>query len=344
MTTQFSLGLDTFGDVTRDAEGNYLPHHEVLRNVIAQGVLADEVGLNSFNVGEHHREDYAISAPDTVLAGLAGQTKQISLGTAVTILSSEDPVRVFQRFATLDAISNGRAEITLGRGSFIESFPLFGFDLAHYEELFEEKLELFVELLKQQEVHWEGEHTQTIDGITVYPHLANGPLPTWVGVGGSPESVVRAARHNLPMILAIIGGDPKRFAPFAKLHRDAVAKFGHDPLPLGWHSPGHVAETDEQAQEELWPHYRESVARIGAERGWPPPTKGSFLAAAGPEGPLFVGSPQTVAAKIIDTAQALGANRFDLKYASGPLPHEQLMTSIELFGTKVAPIVRDALS
>jgi probable LLM family oxidoreductase len=338
------LGLDTFGDVTENAAGELESQAQAIRNVIAEGVLADELGVDFFGVGEHHRADFAVSSPETVLAAIAGATEQIALGSAVTVLSSDDPVRVYQRFATLDAASNGRAEVILGRGSFTESFPLFGYDLARYDELFEEKLDLFVQLLGEGEVTWSGNTRSSLERQRVYPTTESGSLKTWVGVGGSPESVIRAARYGLPLMLAIIGGDPQRFAPYVDLFRRATDELGLYALPVGVHSPGHVAETDEQAREELWPYFKEGRDRIGAQRGWPPMTRAQFDAEASPRGSLYVGSPETVASKIASTASALGIDRFDLKYSNGRMPHEKLMRSVELYGEQVIPAVREILA
>jgi probable LLM family oxidoreductase len=340
-TSRLELGLDTFGDVTADAAGRPLPQAQALRNVVEEAVLADQVGVEGFGVGEHHRPDFAVSAPEVVLAAIAGRTKRIVLGSAVTVLSTDDPVRVFQRFSTLDAVSNGRAEVTLGRGSFTESYPLFGYDLARYNELFEEKLALFVQLLEQKPLTWNGR--PSLSGMTVYPPVERGRLRAWVGVGGTPESVVRAARHGLPLTVAIIGGSPRRFASLVDLYRRSLEQFGKPPQPVGAHSPGHVATTDEQAREDLWPHYAAMMTRIGRERGWPPVTRDHFDREAGPDGALVVGSPETVAAKIVRTVKALGLARFDMKYSAGTLPHDRLMASIELYGTRVAPLVREAL-
>jgi len=344
MTGMFELGMDTFGDVTLDADGKPLPQAQVLRNVVAEGVQADRVGLDFFGVGEHHRTDFAVSAPEVVLAAIAGQTQRIHLGSAVTVLSSDDPVRVFQRFATLDGVAGGRAEVILGRGSFIESFPLFGFDLAQYEELFEEKLSLFAEVRKQEPVTWTGELRPPLTGQPVYPHLEHGLLKTWIGVGGSPESVVRAAHYGFPLMLAIIGGGPMRFEPLAQLYRNALEQFGQDTtLPIGIHSPGFVAESDQEAKDTLWPHYEVMSNRIGRERGWPPASRARFEHEAGPDGALVVGSPETVAQKIAYAAKGLGASRFDLKMSNGTLRHEDLMRSIDLYGTEVAPRVRELM-
>jgi probable LLM family oxidoreductase len=342
------FGLDTFGDVTVGPDGKPLPHAQVIRNVIEEAVLADELGIDAFGVGEHHRPDFAISAPEVVLAAIAGRTKRILLGTAVTVLSTDDPVRVFERFSTLNAASNGRAEITLGRGSFTESFPLFGYELSQYQELFEEKLDLFAKLIRQDTVTWRGHARPPLKDQRVFPPLEHGPpktdaLRTWIGVGGSPESVVRAARYDFPLMLAIIGGDPKRFLPYVELYHRAFAQLGKPAQAVGLHAHGYLADTDEQAREELWPHYKKSRDRIGAERGWPPVTRASFDHEAD-GGALNVGAPETVARKIAATAKALGISRFDMKYSQGTLPHDKLMRSITLYGEKVIPLVRNLLA
>jgi probable LLM family oxidoreductase len=337
------FGLDTFGDITAGPDGRLNSHAQVIREVIEQAVLADRLGIDAFGVGEHHRPDFAISAPEVVLAAIAGRTTRILLGSAVTVLSSDDPIRVFERFATVDAASNGRAEVTLGRGSFTESFPLFGFDLAQYEALFEEKLDLFAELLKQEPVTWQGRLRPPLANQQVFPPLEKPPLKTWIGVGGSPESVVRAARYDLPLMLAIIGGEPNRFMPFIDLYKRAYAQFGRPVKPIGLHSHGYVADTDAQAREELWPHHKAMRDRIGAERGWPPVTRAHFDQEAD-GGSLYLGAPETVARRIAATAKALGIARFDMKYSSGTLPHDKLMRSIELYGTKVMPLVREMLA
>ncbi len=343
MTKALEFGLDTFGDVTRGADGALLPHAQVIRNVTEEGVLADQLGLDFIGLGEHHRADFAISAPEVVLAAIAARTKDIHLGSAVTVLSSDDPIRVFQRFSAVDALSGGRAEVILGRGSFTESFPLFGFDLRQYEELFEEKLDLFAALLKQQPVTWQGNLRPPLQDQLIYPPVEHGTLKTWIGVGGSPESVVRAAHYDLPLMLAIIGGDPKRFRPYVDLYHRAFAQFGRGVKAIGVHSPGFVAETDEKAREELWPDYKIMRDRIGKERGWPPMTRDEFVNEAD-HGSLYVGSPETVARKIAATVKALGIARFQLKYSAGPLPHDKLMKSIELYGTKVVPMVREMVA
>lgn len=343
MQKVLEFGLDTFGDVTVDPAGDPLPHHQVLRDIVTEAELADKLGLDFFGVGEHHRPDFAVSSPEVVLAAIASRTKRIRLGSVVTVLSSDDPVRVYERFATLDALSNGRAEVVVGRGSFTESFPLFGFDLARYEQLFEERLALFAELLQEKPVTWSGETRAALTGQRVYPPTQGGAIRTWVAVGGTPQSVVRAAGHGLPLMLAIIGGAPDGFKPLVELYRRALKEFGKDPLPIGVHSPGHVAKTDEQAREELWPHYADMHARIGRERGWPPLARSDFDQLAGPQGALCVGAPETVARKIARTVDLLGLSRFDMKYSSGTLPHMALMRSIELYATEVVPRVRELL-
>jgi probable LLM family oxidoreductase len=337
------LGLDTFGDVTEDADGRAVPQPQVIRDVVEEGVLADQVGLDFFGVGEHHRPDFAVSAPDVVLTAIAARTERIHLGSAVTVLSSDDPIRVFQRFATLDAVSGGRAEVVLGRGSFIESFPLFGYDLGDYERLFAEKLDLFASLLPEGPVTWSGSTRAPLEGQRVYPVTAAG-LRTWIGVGGTPQSVVRAARYGLPLVIAIIGGPAERFVPLADLYRASLADLGREPLPVAVHSPGFVAETDEQAQELAWPHYQRMRNQIGRERGWGPTSPAEFAAQVGSEGSMYVGSPETVARKIASTARMLDLARFDLKYSMGRLPHDAMMRSIELYGTRVVPLVRDMLA
>jgi probable LLM family oxidoreductase len=340
---QIELGLDTFGDVTSGADGTPLSHAQVVRNVIDEAVLADSLGIDFIGLGEHHRADFAISSPEVVLAAIASRTKRIRLGSAVTVLSSDDPIRVFQRFATLDAVSNGRAEVILGRGSFTESFPLFGFQLDQYEKLFEEKLDLFAALISQLAVTWRGTLRPPLDNQRVFPPIETGSLKTWIGVGGSPESVVRAARYGLPLMLAIIGGEPNRFAPYVDLYRRALDQLGQPVLPIGVHSPGYVADSDEQAREELWPDYKKMRDRIGAERGWPPMQRAEFDREAA-AGSLYVGSPDTVARKIASTARALGIARFDMKYSAGGLSHEKLLRCIDLYGSKVIPLVRKLLT
>jgi probable LLM family oxidoreductase len=335
-----ALGVDSFGDVSRRPDGSRVSEAQALRDVVEEGVLAERVGLEHFALGEHHREDMPASAPDVVLAAIAARTERIHVGSAVTVLSSDDPVRVFERYSTLNAISGGRADVILGRGSTIESFPLFGYDLGDYEPLFEEKLDLFVRLLEGPRVTWSGSTRPALQDLRIVPELES-RLSTWVGVGGSPDSVRRAARHGLPLMLAIIGGSPARFAPMAELHRRELERLGKPPRPIGVHSPGHVGETDREARDEFWPHYAEVMGRVGAERGFPPPTRESYVREIGPDGALYVGAPETVAAKIVATLDTLGATRFDLKYGMGDLPHDSLMRAIELYGAEVAPLVRE---
>ena len=337
------FGLDTFGDMTVGLDGTPDSAGKVIRDIVEQAKLADELGLYGINIGEHHRDDFAVSAPDTVLAGIATVTKNLILGTGVTVLSSEDPVRVYQRFATIDALSNGRAMITAGRGSFTESFPLFGYELSDYNVLFEEKLELLVELFKEAPVTWHGTTRKPLNNQEVYPKTESGAMKMRVGVGGSPESVIRAARLGIPMALAIIGGDPARFAPYANLYYEALEKFGQKPLPISIHSPGHIAATDQEAKDVLWPHYEKFIDRLGRERGWGPANRTHFEQEIA-HGSLYVGSPETVAKKIAYAIQAVGASRFDLKYANGPVPHEHLMKSIGLYATEVVPRVRKLLA
>jgi probable LLM family oxidoreductase len=343
MSDHLELGLDTFGDITVDADGTPRPAAAVIRDVVEQAVLADRVGVDFIGLGEHHRADFAISSPEMVLATIAGRTERIRLGSAVTVLSSDDPVRVYQRFATLDALSGGRAEVILGRGSFTESFPLFGYDLDQYEELFDEKLDLFSRLLTEQPVTWSGHTRAGLDHQPVYPTTESGRLTTWVGIGGNPQSVVRAAHYGLPLMIAIIGGESASFAPLVDLYHRALAQFELPTLPVGVHSPGYVAATDEEARQELWPHWKRMRDRIGAERGWGPAGPSEFDRQAGPDGSLYIGSAETVARKIAATARTLHLSRFDLKYSAGQLPHERLMQTIELYGTEVIPRVRQLL-
>ncbi|MEA4944431.1 MAG: LLM class flavin-dependent oxidoreductase [Propionicimonas sp.] len=340
---QLQLGLSTFGDITRRPDGTDFTHAEIIRQVVDQAALADQVGVSAFTLGEHHRPDFAVSSPDMVLAAIASRTSQISLGTSVTVLSSDDPVRVYESFATLDAISGGRAEITLGRGSFTESFPLFGYDLRDYEVLFEEKLDLFSKLLAEKPVRWSGTTRPPLVDVDVFPKTPR-PIPAWVGVGGTPASVVRTAKHGLNLMLAIIGGSPSRFHPLvAEYHRQLVLN-GHSAGSVGAYSSGHIADTDEQALEEAYQGFAKSARRIGGERGWREFTREQFLHAIGPDGSTYVGSPQTVARKIAATVRTLRLSRFDLNYATGPSSPDQLLHSIELFGTKVIPLVRELVA
>jgi probable LLM family oxidoreductase len=338
-----TFGLDTFGDRGTDADGNVVSHAEAARQVVEEGVLADQLGIDFIGVGEHHRDDFAISSPDVVLATIAGCTSRIRLGTSVTVLSSDDPVRVFERFSTLDALSRGRAEVTLGRGSFTESFPLFGYKLEDYEVLFAEKLDLFAKLLREEPVTWQGTTRLPLDGARAYPPTESGRLPAWIGVGGTPQSVVRAARYAMPLVLAVIGGSPAQFAPLVDLYHRALAEYGHETLPVSMHSPGHVAETDDLAVEQHFPHHAEQFTKIGRERGWGPLTRAAYEQMLGPEGALFVGSPETVAQKIAWAMKALRLSRFQLKYSVGAQPNADRMSSIRLYAEEVVPRVRKLL-
>jgi alkanesulfonate monooxygenase SsuD/methylene tetrahydromethanopterin reductase-like flavin-dependent oxidoreductase (luciferase family) len=317
----YTFGLDTFGDRNGGTDGNRLSHAQTIRNVVEEGVFAEKAGVDFFGIGEHHTEYFPMPAGDVVLAAIAARTERIHLGSAVTVLGSDDPVRVFQRYSTLNAISGGRAEVILGRGSSIESFPL----------------------LKGGPVTWEGKTRAPLLNQDVVPHTESGPFPAWIGVGGNPQSVIRAARLGFSLALAIIGGPPARFAAFSQLFQRALEKFGRPPLPVLVHSPGHIAATDEQAKAEFWPRWRDIIALIAPERGFAIPTEESFDWETGPHGALYVGSPETIAQKIAATLRALGAVRFDLKYGMPGLTHDQLMTNIELYGRQVIPRVRELL-
>jgi probable LLM family oxidoreductase len=341
--SDLELGLGTFGDVPEDDSGALVSHAEAIRRVVTEATLADELGVDSISLGEHHRPDYSISTPETVLAGIAGRTSRIRLGSGVTVLSSDDPVRVFQRFATLDAISSGRAEVILGRGSFTESFPLFGYDLADYEVLFEEKLELFVQLLDEKPVTWSGTVRAPLEHADVYPKTDSGRLRTWVGVGGSPQSIIRTARHGLPLMLAIIGGPPARFSPLIELYQRATDRLGTTAWPVGMHSPGFVADTDDEAKQLHYPRYKVLHDRIGALRGWPPLRREDYAAEL-EHGSMYVGSPETVARKIARAVRTLGVGRFDMIYTGGSQPISARLRSVELYGSKVIPMVRDILA
>ncbi|HET7801147.1 MAG TPA: LLM class flavin-dependent oxidoreductase [Humibacillus xanthopallidus] len=338
------LGLDTFGDIAAGPDGSPLHPAVVIREVLAEGELADRLGLDFFGVGEHHRDDYAVSAPEVLLAGLATRTERIKLGTSVTVLSSDDPIRVFERFSTVDALSNGRAEITVGRGSFIESFPLFGLDLSDYELLFEEKLDLLAAVVAEQPVSWQGSTRPPVQVERIMPSTESGHLPVWVGVGGTPQSVVRAAHYGFPVVIAIIGGSARQFVPLADLYRRALSEMGKPELPLGVHSPGYIAATDEQAREEFLPHFLPYMNKLGRERRWAPMSTEQAAVQLGPEGAVYCGSPDTVAAKIADTTRALGLSRFQLKYSFGTLPHAQRMECIRLYAEEVVPRVRELLA
>lgn len=341
--TDISFGLDTFGDVPNDDAGTPVSHAAAIRQVLDEAVLADDLGVDVIALGEHHRPEYSISTPETVLAGIATRTSRIRLASGVTVLSSDDPVRVFQRFATVDALSNGRAEVILGRGSFTESFPLFGYDLADYDVLFEEKIELFARLLEEKPVTWSGTVRAALDNADVYPKTESGRLTTWVGVGGSPQSVIRTAHYDLPLMLAIIGGAPDRFAPYVDLYKRAADQFGTTAHPVGMHSPGFVADTDEEAAEGFWPGYKIMRDRIGATRGWPPIRRSEYDSEIA-HGSLYIGSPETVARKIAAAVRSLGVARFDLIYSVGPQPVSARLKAVELYGSKVIPMVRDLLA
>jgi probable LLM family oxidoreductase len=337
------FGLDSFGDLPRDEDGTLLSHAAAIRQVIEEAVLADTLGIDVIALGEHHRSDFAISSPETVLAGIATRTSRIKLASGVTVLSSDDPVRVFERFATLDALSNGRAQIILGRGSFTESFPLFGYDLQDYEILFEEKVALFAEILKESPVTWQGDTRPALDKADIFPKTESGQLHTSIGVGGSPQSVIRAAKYGFPLMLAVIGGSPERFAGYVDLYRQAATQFGTSSDDIGIHSPGFIADSDEAAAEIAWPAHKINFDRIGKSRGWPPMKREQFDQEV-QHGSLYIGSPETVAKKMAATIRLLGVNRFDLVYGGGPMPVSARLRMIELYGTKVIPRIRELLS
>jgi probable LLM family oxidoreductase len=341
------IGVSTFVETTPDVKtGEVISYAQRLREVVEEIILADRVGLDVFGVGEHHREDFASSSPAVVLAAAASQTERIRLTSAVTVLSSADPVRVFQDFATLDGISNGRAEIMAGRGSFIESFPLFGYDLQDYDELFEEKLELLLRLRESEKVTWRGGHRPAIHNLGVYPRPVQKPLPVWIGSGGNPESVIRAGLLGLPLVLAIIGGSPLQFAPLVQLYKRAATQAGHDlsKLQVGSHSHGFIAEDTETAADKFFPSTQHVMNVIGRERGWGHYDRSSYDAARSFEGALYVGDPETVAQKIIHLRKHVGITRFMLHVPLGTMPHEDVMRAIELLGTEVAPRVREEVS
>ncbi|MFW8052166.1 Atu2307/SP_0267 family LLM class monooxygenase [Vagococcus fluvialis] len=336
------FGLDTFGDVAFNDETNKrLTYDESLRMIIEEGKLADKLGIDVLALGEHHRKEYSISSPDTVLAALAMVTENITLGTGVTVLSSDDPVRLYERFATIDALSNGRAQVMLGRGSFTESFPLFGFDLQDYNELFEEKIAMFNELIKNKPITWEGKFTQSLTNQEIYPQMSK-KLDVQVGVGGSPDSIVRAAKYGFPVMLAIIGGQPIRFKPYMDLYKRAAEQFGQVAHPVGMHSHGVVADTDEEAIEIAWNYIKASMDTIGRERGWGAMTREHFEQEV-KTGSLYVGSPETVAQKIAKVIKEMGINRFDLVYGAGGQLQKDRFKTIQLYGEKVIPRVRELL-
>jgi probable LLM family oxidoreductase len=341
------LGIYTFGVMTNDpATGRPIGVEQRFANLLEEVELADQLGLDVFGIGEHHRSEFIVSTPAVVLAAAAARTKRIRLTSAVTVLSSDDPVRVFQEFAALDNISHGRAEIMAGRGSFIESFPLFGYDLHDYDELFAEKLELLLKIRDSERVTWRGKHRAPIDNLPVLPRPVQDPLPVWVAVGGTPQSVVRAGTLGLPMALAIIGGEPERFAPFVELHREALRRAGHDPakVPVGINSHGYIAETSQKAADEAYGPFKEVMDKIGRERGWPPSSRAQFDAGLSLRGANFIGSPEQVIEKILFQHELFNHDRFLIQFSVGSLPHPGIMKSIELYGTKVAPAVRKALA
>lgn len=341
-----SFGLDTFGDNAIDLQGNPVSPAQTLRNIIDEAKMAEKAGVDIIGIGEHHREEYSVSAPDIVMTAILASTERLKVTSSVTVLSSDDPVRLFERYSTMNALSNGRAEITLGRGSFIESFPLFGFDLQDYEQLFSERLDLFAKILEAdsrgQGVTWHGETRSALENQMLYPPTENG-IHAWVAVGGSPESVVRAAKYRFPLMLAIIGGAPERFRPYVDLYKRANEQFGQPQKPIGVHSPGLIAATDEEARELALNDWLELQRKIGAERGWAPADATQFEREID-HGSLYIGSPETVAKKIAKTISVLDLDRFTLKYASGQTPHEHLLKSIELYGTEVIPLVKDILT
>jgi probable LLM family oxidoreductase len=340
-TQKFELGLYSFAELTPDPlTGRILSPAERLRDLLEEIELADQVGLDVYGLGEHHRLEYIASSPAIILAAAATRTKKIRLTSAVSVLSSDDPVRVFQDFSTLDLLSNGRAEIMAGRGSFIESFPLFGYDLHDYDELFSEKLELLLKLRETEKITWSGKHRPSLENLGVYPRPVQDPLPVWVAVGGTPQSVVRAGTLGLPMALAIIGGMPERFAPFVELHREAVARAGHAPLPVGINSHGFIADNSKQAADESFPAVAAVMTKIGRERGWSPMTRQQFEGSRTLRGANFVGSPDEIIEKILFQHEIFRHERFLLQLSVGTLPHDKVMHAVELYGTKVAPVVR----
>lgn len=337
------FGIDTFGDIPTDDNGAPMTHAGAIRQVIKEAILADKLGIDVIALGEHHRSDFSISSPETVLAAIATVTKNIKLASGVTVLSSDDPVRVFERFATVDALSNGRAQVILGRGSFTESFPLFGYDLEDYEKLFEEKVELFAQILKEKPVSWSGTTRPSLTNADIFPKTETGNLHTSIGVGGSPQSVIRAARYGFPLMLAVIGGSPDRFIPYVELYKQAMNEYGNVAREIGIHSPGFIAETDEKAKEIAWPAHKANFDRIGKSRGWPPVTRDHFESEVA-NGSLYIGSAETVAKKMARTIKLLGVNRFDLVYGGGPMLASARIKTIELYATEVIPRIRQLLA
>lgn len=341
-TNKYTFGINSFGDIVKREDGKLESYAESIRQVVKEAKLADKLGIDIMAVGEHHREEYAISSPETVLAGIATVTKNIKLSSAVTVLSSDDPVRVYQRFATVDALSNGRAQIILGRGSFTESFPLFGYDLRDYEVLFEEKFDLFSKVRKEKPVTWSGTTRPALEDADIFPKTEKGSLETFVGIGGSPQSVVRAAAYDIPPIFAIIGGLPDRFKPYIDLYNRSVEEFGHKAHPVGIHSPGFIADTDKEAVKTAFPLFKEAMDKVGKTRGWPPMSYEQFKQEV-EHGSMYVGSPETVAKKIARAMKVVGASRFDLVYGFGPVSAKDRMKTIELYGSKVIPMVKKIL-
>jgi probable LLM family oxidoreductase len=338
------LGISSFAEITPDQlTGKTISPYQRMIDLLEEIELADQVGLDIYALGEHHRPDFLASSPTVVLGAAAAKTKHIKLSSAVTVLSSDDPVRVFQDFATVDLLSGGRAEIMAGRGSFIESFPLFGYDLRDYDELFVEKLDLLLKINETEKVTWKGKHRASIQNLGVYPRPYQDKLPVWIAVGGTPESVVRAANLGLPLALAIIGGNPAHFLPLVELYRNTTKSAGHSRLPLAVHSHGYVADDSQQAADEFFPSYAYVMSKIGRERGWPPTTRAQFEAGRSNQGALLVGSPQQIIDKILYEKELFGLERFLLHISVGTMPHQQIMHSIELFGTQVAPAVRSAI-
>ena len=347
ITEPLQIGIDSFVETTLDTTtGTLISPVDRVRDLLEEIELADQVGLDVFGIGEHHRKEFVSSAPAVLLAAAAARTKRIRLASAVTVLSSDDPVRVFQDFATLDLISQGRADIIVGRGSFIESYPLFGLDLNDYDELFAEKLDLLLHIRENTNVHWSGKHRAALTGQGVFPRPVQDPLPVWLGVGGTPSSFVRGGTLGLPLAVAIIGGEPHRFRPLIDFYREAGRRAGHAPeqLPISVHSPGFIADTTTQAADDLFPAFAQTFNKIGKERGWPPTTRAQFDATRGPKGALLVGDPETVAEKILRENEDLGGlSRVTILLTPGSIPHRKVMHAIELLGTRVAPMVNKEL-
>ena len=335
--------MDSFGDIVSDDKGNLMSYAASIRQVVKEAKLADKLGVDTIGLGEHHRSEFAISSPETVLAGIATVTKNIKLSSAVTVLSSDDPVRVYQRFATVDALSNGRAQIILGRGSFTESFPLFGYDLKDYNVLFEEKFDLFSKIKTEKPITWSGTTRPALKNADIFPKTEKGTIDTFVGIGGSPQSVVRAAAYDIPPIFAIIGGSAERFVPYVELYRRSVKEFGHKAHPIGVHSPGYIADTDEEAVKKAFPLFKEAMDKIGKTRGWQPMSYQHFKQEV-EHGSMYVGSPKTVAKKIAKTLKTLDASRFDIVYGFGPVPSKDRLRMVELYGKEVIPLVKELLS